>query len=376
MIVLWGPSQMGKTSFINDLTLPGQGPALATGDGSGDSTTDQCEARRTEIGFVLDGPGVQDSRIHITNQEVGDLYVHAIAQHGKHEAGEKIKLLVFESLCDSKRELRMSLASLQQAFCPQVLPAVVVLASKADLVNAEMKNKRLNAIKEIMTSNGIDQSRLVEWQHVATAGASGKDVQLKQLKAALGQAQLVTPGQLQSIWLRQERRAKELCRDQPPRFEPQMVMKPKIRTKLETEYYSEPEEYSTDEEKSEYEWTRRDEGTTVVGGLGAAGAGAMLGMIGGPVGMLLGGTLGGVLGGTAGHAAGAPERQRRTVTVRVKKTRWVRKKKQVSKSYQDGYEQVEIKVPVRLNEADFASQALSQILQERLAFAARQRVLN
>ena len=53
-IVLWGPAQFGKTTFVNDLML--DGGRLAVGDGSGESCTEHTVVRQTLIGPVVDGP--------------------------------------------------------------------------------------------------------------------------------------------------------------------------------------------------------------------------------------------------------------------------------------------------------------------------------
>ena len=67
-----GPSQYGKTTFVNDLML--DGGRLAVGDGSGESCTEHTVVRQTLIGPVVDGPGDQDSRLTISNEEAGRRY--------------------------------------------------------------------------------------------------------------------------------------------------------------------------------------------------------------------------------------------------------------------------------------------------------------
>ena len=57
MTVVRGPSQYGKTTFVNDLVL--DGGRLAVGDGSGESCTEHTVLRQTVIGVDWPwGPGL------------------------------------------------------------------------------------------------------------------------------------------------------------------------------------------------------------------------------------------------------------------------------------------------------------------------------
>ena len=113
--------------------------------------------RQTLIGPVVDGPGDQDSRLTISNEEAGRRYAREVFAGG----ARQVKFLVFEGLDAPSGQLRASLASLQTTFGPNALQAAVVVASSADLVpDSQRKGQRLQKIRGIMT-DGLDASRLV-----------------------------------------------------------------------------------------------------------------------------------------------------------------------------------------------------------------------
>ena len=156
MTLVLGPSQYGKTTFVNDLML--DGGRLAVGDGSGESCTEHTAVRQTLIGPVVDGPGDQDSRLTISNEEAGRRYAREVFAGG----ARQVRFLVFEGLDAPAGQLRSSLASLQTTFGPNAHQAAVVVASRADLVpDSECKGRRLQKIRDIMTECGLDASRLV-----------------------------------------------------------------------------------------------------------------------------------------------------------------------------------------------------------------------
>ena len=203
-IVLWGPAQFGKT-FLNDLML--DGGRLAVGDGSGESCMEHTVVRQTLIGPVVDGPGDQDSRLTISNEEAGRRYAREVFAGG----ARQVRFLVFEGLDAPACQLRASLASLQATFGPIAHQAAVVVASRVDLVpDSQRKGQRLQKTRDIMTKCGLDASRLVCWQHFGSLSSGAQQAQLKELQAALGRVDAVAPAQLQSLWQRQQARAQQM----------------------------------------------------------------------------------------------------------------------------------------------------------------------
>ena len=179
MTVVRGPSQSGKTTFINDLML--DGGRLAVGDVSGESCTEHRVVRQTLIGPVVDGPGDQDSRLTISNEEAGRRYAREVFAGG----ARQVRFLVFEGLDAPACQLRAWLASLQTTFGP----------------NALRKGQRLQMIRGIMKQCGLDARRLVCWQHFASLSSAAQQAQLKELQAALRKTLPMTPDELQSTLL-------------------------------------------------------------------------------------------------------------------------------------------------------------------------------
>ena len=241
MTVVLGPSQQGKTTFVNDLML--DGGWLAVGDGSGESCTEHTVVRQTLIGPVVDGPGDQDSRLTISNEEAGRRYAREVFAGG----ARQVKFLVFEGLDAPARQLRASLASLQTIFGPNALQAAVVVASRADLVpDSQRKGQKLQTIRSIMKQCGLDASRLVCWQHFASLSSAARKAQLKELQAALGKTLPTTPDELQTLLDRQRERAQQLCQRTAPRQASTTIHENyvhtdyvKVKDKVEEEYQKE-----------------------------------------------------------------------------------------------------------------------------------------
>ena len=178
MILLMGPAQSGKTTFLNDLMLPTEGAPLPVGDGSGESCTDEVALRQTLIGLLMDRPGYDNSKSRLTDHEAGRLYAES-------SKGSCLKVLVFDGQDSPCCRLRSSLTMLQSAVGPASLLSAVVVASRVDLVPDAQRAKRLQKIREIMTECGLDTVRLVCWQHFGSLSSAAQQAQIDRLQAAL-----------------------------------------------------------------------------------------------------------------------------------------------------------------------------------------------
>lgn len=236
VVALRGPSQVGKSTFMGELMLPGQGDPPVVGDGTGESVTQDTSLRTTSVGLLLDGPGDNDSFLRFTNEEAGRRYAVGVAS----ARAERVKFLVFESMAGDKMELRGTLASLVTTFGANALEGVVVVASKKDLRPGATGKARLLAVRQVMQEKGLTE--LVTWQSHGL-DEEEKASQLEDLRSALARVQGVSTSDLEDLWQRQRRRAQELYDAQP------------MRTKVigvEEQYtypYQEDEEY---EEKEAY----------------------------------------------------------------------------------------------------------------------------
>ena len=116
-IILRGPSQTGKSTWVNDNIEIGE-TLMQTGDGSGESVTQNTAVRRTRVGLVVDTPGDNDSRLRFSNEEAGKRCAVALAAANL----ASVQVLLFESMASPTIQLRASLASLQATFGETVLP--------------------------------------------------------------------------------------------------------------------------------------------------------------------------------------------------------------------------------------------------------------
>ncbi|CAK0867143.1 unnamed protein product, partial [Prorocentrum cordatum] len=102
----------------------------ATGDGAGESVTQFPAVIDTELGLMLDAPGIDDTMLRFSDDEAGRRVALALAASGV----THVKFLVFESLANDAMQLRSTLEKLFRAFGAAVAPATLVLATKADML--------------------------------------------------------------------------------------------------------------------------------------------------------------------------------------------------------------------------------------------------
>jgi len=234
VLVLRGPSQAGKSTFMAKVVTPGQGEGPAVGDGSGESVTRDTALRDTAVGRMLDGPGDGDSFLRFTDQEAGRRYAVGVAA----AHATRVKFLVFESMGGDRMELRATLASLVTTFGAGALDGVVVVVSKADLRPGAAGQGKVTAVRRIMEERGLRE--LVVWQSQGL-GEEEEEAQLSALRLAVQRVGGASPSDLEDLWQRQRRRAQELFESQAPQTR---------RVDVEEEYvhrYEEQEPYTRQE---------------------------------------------------------------------------------------------------------------------------------
>lgn len=226
-VVLFGPTQAGKSTTFNWLTDMGQaeGVAAATGDGSGESVTVEPKLRKSKIGLLLDTPGINDTKMRFTNDEAGK----KIAIHVYGASLKRIKIIVFEGLNNDAIQLRHTVAALMESLGPAVLKSVVVLATKADDCKASKKAVRVPAIENMAQELGVGE--VLEWQN-EDLDEEGQAVQLANLRAALLRVPAISTADLEDLDERVARRAQELCEQAAPRRET-------VKTEVQEQYTEE-----------------------------------------------------------------------------------------------------------------------------------------
>jgi len=262
-IVAYGRTQSSKSTTIGMLKKPGQAMP-ATGDGSGESITERTTVIDTELGLMLDAPGIDDTRLRFTDDEAGRRVALGVATSGV----DTVKFLVFESLANDAMQLRGTLEKLNRAFGATAARATLVLATNADMVqNPERRERRLTLIRTVVAEQGLHGPVL--WQNEAISDDEYQ-AQLATLRAGLAQVQGVTTADLQDLRERQRRKAQELCDAYPPqtktinveveeqhavpREEQEPYREPYVHEVQYTETYTAPKIYEVPEERSyEYE---------------------------------------------------------------------------------------------------------------------------
>lgn len=271
-IVAYGRTQSGKSTTIGMLKKPDQAMP-ATGDGAGESVTERATVIDTELGLMLDPPGIDDTRLRFTDDEAGRRVALGVAT----SSVDTVKFLVFESLANDAMQLRGTLEKLNRAFGATAARATLVLATKADMVqNLERRERRLGLIRAVVAEQGLHGPVL--WQNEAISD-DGYQTQLATLRAGLAQVQGVTTADLQDLRERQRRKAQELCDAYPtqtkttnvevdeqytvPRQEQEPYQEPYVEQEQYTETYEAPETYEVPEQRS-YTYEKRK------GGIGGA----------------------------------------------------------------------------------------------------------
>jgi len=203
VLVLRGPSQAGKSTFMTKVMTSGQGQGPAVGDGSGESVTRDTALWNTTVGRVLDGPGDGDSFLRFTNEEAGRRYAVGVAA----AHATRVKFLVFESMGGDRLELRATMASLVTTFGAGALGGVVVLISKADLRPGAAGEGKVAAVRRAMRDQGLEE--LVIWQSQGL-NEEEEEAQLSALRLVLERVRGVCPSDLEDLWQRQRLRAQQL----------------------------------------------------------------------------------------------------------------------------------------------------------------------
>jgi GTP-binding protein EngB required for normal cell division len=162
-LVVFGPSQVGKSSFVKSLrehygVVNGKNPQVSTGNGC--SVTSSAEIFNAgDLGIVADMGGWNNSDLRFTSQDMADqtstgLTVRSI---------EKVRFLVFDSLSGDTMQIRHSITELVKGFGESSKSGIIVVASKLDKVDSDELGERLNYMREAMQDLCIED-RLVTWQ--------------------------------------------------------------------------------------------------------------------------------------------------------------------------------------------------------------------
>ena len=243
MLLVFGNTQMGKSSFIN--TRVGYNMAQA-GDGGGESTT--AVIRIYDVGYsrvffpedeghtklsIVDIPGLRDSKLTFTTEEILDKIKFKLFEE---KCIQLDGVLIFDSFQSSMITLRSSLDSAKGLFGPKVESSAIGILTKWDDTDEgqrEKKAKGFAAITNIPT---------VRWQNETEDSNPTEEVKVEQianLQRALKRIEPYYVDEINKLEEECKERALALRENNPDRYN----TVPQEYTEQKVEIYSEDEEY-------------------------------------------------------------------------------------------------------------------------------------
>jgi len=202
-IVLCGPSQVGKSTIINQFVHT-QTATVAVGNGNGESVTSQVHTHQTKIGLVQEIPGYNDSKLSVDNGEMAKQSAAQLAIHGV----DAVRFVICESLAGDTVQIRHSILELCKQHGEKVVDSVLVVCTKVD--RAYELSQRIETIQSIMKELNIGQNDIVIRKNDEEPEFEDK------LLKALSNIKPIATAELQDINTRIEERAKRLCDEQIP----------------------------------------------------------------------------------------------------------------------------------------------------------------
>jgi len=250
VVVAFGRTQSGKSTTLGKVRKANQAMPRV-GDGDGESVTEQASIIDTELGLMLDTPGIDDTKLRFTDDEAGRRVAIGMAVSGRNRA----KFIIFESLANDAMQLRGTLEKLSRTFGALALGAAVVLASKSDmLVDAARRERRLQKIREVVEQAGLQGVVLWQNEGLDDAGHAG---QLAALRGKLDSFDGVAIVELEDLQQRQLARAQQKCDAHPTQTRTvdveveEQYTEPRAVQEPYEEPYVEPQSYMEDYEAPE-----------------------------------------------------------------------------------------------------------------------------
>jgi len=188
VLAVLGPSQHGKSSFINFLSGL---YSLKVGDDDGLSTTLEVQEVRAPDRFglfqkgaelrFLDVPGFEDTDLRISNDEISESIRFRLVGM---ESRKLDVLFVFQSIADSTITLKSTFSRAQQMFGDAILQSIIVVLTKTDLKESVLQ-KRMKTVEETCRQEIIPYITWVNNSTESVIEEKQLKKQLAELKAAL-----------------------------------------------------------------------------------------------------------------------------------------------------------------------------------------------
>jgi hypothetical protein len=167
ILAVFGPTQFGKSSFINFIS---GGKTMKVGDGSGKSCTYEISsvAFPDRWGFFegnsellcFDVPGFHDTGMHLTNSGISKQIKDRLVGLDSRSLDA---LLVFQSIAESSIALGDTLSRAETSFGPGILQSIIVIITKSDLVAPKAISMRMQTIKELCDRYNIPYVKWVNY---------------------------------------------------------------------------------------------------------------------------------------------------------------------------------------------------------------------
>lgn len=144
--ILFGPTQHGKSTFLDFILSKKVSNRPAVGKGNGESVTRSCSLfRDTSIGMTIDLPGINDTGLLVDPEMIEKEVALLLAE----ENIDGARFLVFDSLADSLTQILPSLEKLIEAFGDPVKSSIIVIASKLDRADKDEVASRLEVMAKL-----------------------------------------------------------------------------------------------------------------------------------------------------------------------------------------------------------------------------------
>ena len=231
LILLFGPSQFGKSTFINNMLRFTESicPRAAVGDGRGESVTYAPCAyklgsirelfKKDRIGYdtvtLIDVPGIFDSR-RFNNQEI----LNEIRMNLLQEASTSIDAVIaFESVSDDSLMINQTLKLATDLFGPLIVKSTVVLSTKWDLLSnpTRILKKQATLDKNLASL----QLKCVKWTNVWKQPEEFKQKMSEQLSELGDRIAQISPyymNEINNLMKRCDTIAREIQENDPDRY--------------------------------------------------------------------------------------------------------------------------------------------------------------
>ena len=174
-VLVFGPSQVGKSTFINNLLefVNSKLEKAKVGSGIGQSTT--IKINFYNIGNILalfpediqnydsltliDVPGIFDSEMRISKEEIFDQLKQKLFEYGVNSLDA---ILMFESVYDDSRKVYQTMQALQEYFGKEVKDSTIVLSTKWDKIDEDDKKGVENYLNSMIKTIQVST---MKWQN-------------------------------------------------------------------------------------------------------------------------------------------------------------------------------------------------------------------